>query len=301
MEQALLPDWISRFVVPDQLYEEACAALTWKEKSCLKKCIAALHTWYEHTRYLCTWTRTDFSQGLQAWQQKSPRDWVLIRLDPNLTSPPLVLATILPPVLAGVREVIICRDESSGPYPAPLLTALELSGQETVVLCSGQAEEALRRELSLQSKNGAVCSLSESAWGQTHSATNLGPSSIPEYFLRGPTTGGVWIDAPGEWDFEVLRFAHPNLKISLWSEKTWPLPVSWPLHTGSIEDLKQQDYDVLFMPQARLASGFGPTPLIFGPGQEGSFVWPGFCLEICFSSRIGWWDLPASENHQAES
>ena len=302
MPQTLLPDWIDRYLVTDRQFEAAFAGVSLQQKSKLKKCIASLHAWYGQARIRANLAQTDHRQGLQAVSIQKPREWTLIRLDPDAASPALVLATVLPLVLAGVREVIVCKDQAGTPFPAALLAALELSGLETVLDCPGQAAQELCEELSTVSSCGAVVSLSESGQAVTGASQRLrAGGNIPEYALTGPATGGLWIDDPAQWDFESLQFAHPNLKMRLWSENAWSLPVSWPQTQGSLEDLKQEGYDVLFLPEERCNTAAGWAPLILGPGQEGSFVWPGFCLEICYSTHVAWTDAPHQENSVVES
>ncbi|MFW6054336.1 MAG: hypothetical protein ACOC9D_00415 [Thermodesulfobacteriota bacterium] len=291
MPATFLPDWIYRYLIPDSQFEAAFAAVSLQQKSRLKKLIASLHSWYGQTRILASVAQIDYRQGLQAGFSQRPRDWSLIRLDRDAASPALVLAAVLPLVLAGVREVIVCKDRADRPFPFALLAALELSGLETVIECPRPAAEDLLAELSAASSSGAVVSLFES--GQERAGQELrirSSGKISEYTLTGPATGGLWIDDPEQWDFESLRFAHPNLKITAWSERIQNLPVPWPQKQGTIFDLRQAEYDVLFLPEERFETAAAWAPVSLGPGQEGSYVWPDFSLEICYSNRVTWKD-----------
>ncbi|MCF8104090.1 MAG: hypothetical protein K9K64_01280 [Desulfohalobiaceae bacterium] len=302
MPATLLPDWIYRYLVPDSQFEAAFAAVSLQQKSRLKKLIAALHCWYGQTRVFASFAQTDYRQGLQAGSSQKPRDWALIRLDRDAASPALVLATVLPLVLAGVREVIVCKDRADTPFPAALLAALELSGLETVLECPRSAAENLLGELSAASSSGAVVSLSETGRERTGQDLRIRSSGkIPEYALTGPASGGLWIDDPGQWDFESLRFAHPNLNITAWSERIQSLPVPWPQKQGTIFDLRQAEYDVLFLPEERFDPAAAWAPVSLGPGQEGSYVWPDFSLEICYSNRVTWKDLAEEVRFASES
>lgn len=296
MHEPLLPDWAQQFLVSDELFSTAYAQLGLQEKTRLKKCIAGLQTWYDNTRVQALGTQTDYAQGLQAWTRERPRDWMLVHIDADAASPAVLLATILPPVLAGVGEVVVCSQRGSLPYPDSFLTAFELSGMETILSLPASSLPDLLQAMHRRSSNGALLTLQAASPAHDSSSMELDARSpVPVYRLRGPRTAGLWIEDVQNWDFEALRFAHPELEIELWSGHSLELPVSWPRQCGSFKDFRQAGFEALFVPLSHVQASMGWAPVVLGPGQEGSWVWPEFCWTMCMSKQLAWFDPDRQE------
>ena len=291
MHEPLLPDWAQQFLVSEELFTNAYAQIGLQEKTRLKKCIAGLQTWYDHTRVQAFGTQTDYAQGLQVLTLERPRDWLLVHIDADAASPAVLLATILPPVLAGVGEVVICSHRDSIPYPASFLTAFELSGMETILSFPEPSLPDLLQDMHRRSSNGALLTLQAASPAPGSSGIELDTRSpVPAYRLRGPRTAGLWVDDLQDWDFQALAFAHPELEIEVWSEHSLKLPVSWPLQCAPFQDFRQAGFDALFVPLSHVQACMGWAPVILGPGQEGSWVWPEFCWRMCVSKQLAWFD-----------
>ncbi|MCF8109552.1 MAG: histidinol dehydrogenase [Desulfohalobiaceae bacterium] len=296
MHESLLPDWAQQFLISEELFTTAYAQLGLQEKTRLKKCIASLQTWYDHTRVQSLGTQTDFAQGLQVWTRERPRDWMLVHIDAHAASPAVLLATILPPVLAGVSEVVVCSQRGSLPYPNSFLTACELSGMETILSLPESGLPDLLQAMHRRSSSGALLALQ--AASPAHDSSDMERdtrSPVPAYRLQGPRTAGLWVDAAQDWDFEALRFAHPELEIEIWSEQSLELPGSWPRQCGPFQDFRQAGFDALFVPLRHVQASMGWAPVVLGPGQEGSWVWPEFCWRMCMSKQLAWFDSGRQE------
>lgn len=104
----------------------------------LKTCIARLHVVYGaaggagggEVRQGSTATR--WRQGFASLEQVAPCAWTLVCVDAAWASAPRLLAALLPALFAGVGSVAVVRVGGEGPWPAPVLAALELAGQEVV-------------------------------------------------------------------------------------------------------------------------------------------------------------------------
>ncbi len=301
MHETLLPDWAQQFIVSEELFTSAYAQVSLQEKTRLKKCIAGLQTWYDHVKIQACSTQIDYCQGLQTWTREQPRDWVLVQVEAESASPAVLLATILPPVLAGVSEVVICSNRDTIPYPASFLTACELSGLETVLNCPDPVVKDLLKDMHRLSPNGALIALHSGSPANGFSGIEMDTSTqVPVYRLRGPRTAGLWIDDVQDWDFEALAFAHPELEIHVWSGHSLQLPVSWPSRRGTIQEFRQAGYDALFVPDPHLKDSRGWAPVILGSGQEGTWVWPEFCRTICLCKQLAWHDPGVQDDYLPE-
>ena len=291
MHGSLLPDWAHQYLLEDERFAAAYARVGLQDKTRLKKCIAALHAWYGQSRQFEQTTGSDFFQGLQTWTMRKPRDWALVRVEPHLDSPAVLLATLLPPVLAGVREVVICSPRDRLPYPDAQLTAFELGGMDNVLNCPEHIEQELLREMYARSKSGMIISVyAEPPAGGSGSAHLDFAGLVPAYTLCAPQTAGLWIDDPGEWNFEALDFAQPSLRTTLWSAGGISPPPSRPLRRGTMKEFRQAGYDLLFVAPRHLRTTLGWAPVILGPGQESAWVWPEFCRSMCQTTRLVWHD-----------
>lgn len=124
--------------VADAAFAAAYEAAGDVDRARLKTCIARLHVLYGATGGAGAGdvregrTATRWRQGFASLEHASPCGWTLVCVDAAWVSAPRLLAAVLPALFAGVGSVAVLRTGGSGPWPAPVLAALELAGQEVV-------------------------------------------------------------------------------------------------------------------------------------------------------------------------
>ncbi|WMW66076.1 hypothetical protein [Nitratidesulfovibrio liaohensis] len=139
--------------VDDAAFAAAYEATGDVDRARLKTCIARLHVLYGAAGSAGAVdmregrTATRWRQGFTSVEHVSPCAWALVCVDAAWASAPRLLAAVLPAVFAGVASVAVLRVGGSGQWPAPVLAALELAGQEVVADVAPEALPALLETL----------------------------------------------------------------------------------------------------------------------------------------------------------
>lgn len=288
--------------MPDAAFQRAYAALSACHRSWLKLCIARLCDHFGGglgTAFLEQGSSVRHASGLERCCVSRPLSWCVVLLDEAMVSAPRLLATVLPPILAGVGELWVVRlCGRKVPWPPSLLTALELAGVEQVAQCRMAAAPGLLTHLARGEERGAVLmpqrleGLSRQAWLDMVQAPRLRvwhPLPQKGIGLYIPT-----LDA-SPWDFETLAWSQPDLAIEVWVqhpdpngvrkedlEREWALtlPAGCTPRQGDASDFLEQGFGVVYAPPEMHEAALRGSWLALGPGQEGCWIWPD--LQPCF-------------------
>ncbi|MDL2306406.1 hypothetical protein LJC48_00040 [Desulfovibrio sp. OttesenSCG-928-C06] len=225
--EGILPEWLEQHKVDTG--PGAYGDLEPELRACLKSQIAFLFSHYGECRpeqgRRSTWLERNI------FEEESPVSWAMYIMAPDYASGPGALAALMPALLAGVREILICRVADSEPaarqpakavnfgaLPLSISAALELSGLDQVYDLDVTEATRLLGHLGTPSRGGdgrvvllgsapakplnsLMC---EVVW----SAMRL---HIPAVSLPGRLK--IAVDQFCSADYELLRWAHPQADI----------------------------------------------------------------------------------------
>ncbi|MGE4555270.1 MAG: histidinol dehydrogenase [Desulfovibrionaceae bacterium] len=155
-----LPDHLNACAVSDdafaEAYEEAGAAV----RAGIKSCLAALFALHPPRRSFSRSWSVDTDSGLRLSLRESALDAAVVLLGPAPADASKILAAIHPAAAAGVADIAVVRvGENPTEWPAAVLAALELAGQELVFDCSRAQSVQLLEALSRASASAALVDL----------------------------------------------------------------------------------------------------------------------------------------------
>lgn len=263
---AELSDWL----VPESAFDEAFDRIDPVNRAWIKKNIAQLHTMYSHRE--CTGRKVDldWSQGFQSRMEERPFARVAVCFPSHLLASPRLVAAVLPPLAAGVQRCSVVRIGARGEQWEPLLlAALELAGIEEVF--DPDPERFQTWVANLGQDSGTRLVFLEEAEAARGAVGNYGgPILLPAVAKL-----GLWFEEPEQWDLEALRTAHPAAGL-LFGGPAAP-KAEYPrerVMEGSSEELFAAGPDALYVPPSLFREASSHCSRVFGPGQEGCWVWP---------------------------
>jgi hypothetical protein len=208
-----------------------------------------------------------------------------------MRSPAQVLATVLPPLLAGVEHILVARlgpSRGRTPWPDPVLAGLELAGLETVVDLTNRGAAKLFREMSVSDRSGVML-FPDAADAQLPAEARLqlaAASNVRLWRPRPVRELGVFCSPGEQWNLDLLRWAHPDVACCLWNTDA-DLPEEWRRREGSIAQFLAQGYDYMFLPRAEVAPDM-PGELLLEPGFEGFWFWPDLRPRLFMRDTAAW-------------
>lgn len=270
LEESVFPEWLTPHLVQDAVFGTAYECVAAEQRAWLKTAIAVLHTIQGDNAV--TWGRQErhWRQQYVSVAESRPVDWCLLLLDESSLSPVRLLASLMPAVLAGVRDILVVR-AGHGDWPAPVLAALELAGQELAADVEAQQLERLLHSLCDRSVGcGRIV-----AMGNTGAIL---PSCVQEAshirVWQEPRACNLAVARDADMDIDLLHWAHPDL---------------------ALVEVDTEFQDVL--PTVEQCAAFaGPShlldvvpdsyPLMLGSGQEGCWIWPDLAPDWFMLRRI---------------
>lgn len=269
---ALLRDLPGAACVDDAAFAAAYEATGPVDRARLKTCIARLHVLHGaaggpgvgDVREGCGVTR--WRQGFASMERATPCAWTVLCVDATWSSGPRLLAALLPALFAGVGGVAVLRTGGVEPWPAQVLAALELAGQEVAAtvdpaalpglldtLAAGDAAGGGAGRLVLLGAHphgisGHARALGVEVWRQA-SAPAIGVARMPGHA------------AADQVDTAALRAAHPDALFLEVSATPRGAPVT-PLAAVACD------------PRHAFA-WLSHAALVLGPGQEWCWMHPG--------------------------
>lgn len=165
-------EWLDAHLLDDSLSAGAYEALSSEERAVLKKCIARLHVVWGERPARQSRSRS-FRQGFGVIEDDAPATYALLVCEASHPSPAAFLAALMPALLGGVSEILVCfvfpqgRAASPSGIPAPLLGALELAGVERAFAASEAEVLALAEMLRAGSGRGRIVLLGAPGFGES--------------------------------------------------------------------------------------------------------------------------------------
>ncbi len=289
--------------VDDAAFAVAYEATGDAARARLKTCIARLHVLYGAAGGAGAGdvregrTATRWRQGFTSLEHVAPCAWALVCVDAAWASAPRLLAAVLPALFAGVGAVGVLRVGGSGPWPAPVLAALELAGQEVVADVAPEALLALLKALGASAGAGG-------AGGTTGAGGRLlllgehpeqtcalaRAHGVPVWRDALPPIIGVAshcdsIDKTDCPDNAVLRAAHPDATFV--DVPALPRPTD-----GAASSVPLARLSAVACAPAHASAWLNHAGLVLGPGHEWCWMHPG--LFTAWFARRAVALLPAS-------
>jgi hypothetical protein len=293
-----LPAYAQDALVPEAAFARAYEEVSAKQRGQLKKCIAQLFSWYGRSAVREERKVISHDSGLRSFSRSTPVDWTVLALDEDLRSPLQLLGALLPPLLAGVRNVFIVRTVGS-PWNPALLTAAELAGVE-MAFCSQDRSllSRLVQDLSASHPQGRVISLGGASLSKESSVLTQA-NGIPRTDLQPVHRIGIWSEGSGAWDMQSLRFGHPLSEIILCRARGSNSASPEPVKEMSWSDFLDLGLKAVLVPEERIERAMDRVPLVLGPGQEGCWMWPSLDLHAFFTRSAGFCESPS--NHPTKA
>ena len=274
------PDGINEFLVADTLFARAYQETPDQKRGLLKTCIVRLYEWYGPGRLASGQTASSWRSGFDSVLRFAPVDYCVVLLDGSLRSPSRLLAGVVPPLACGVEQVLVARMGADTAWEQPLLTGLELAGQELVADMDAGRVKTLLAELAESGADGAVVDLT--ADGRLRPETG-GPAWFRPMQL---CCADVWMDGEKPFDLDALAFCQPDLDITVHGGAGELPPGNFLPGTNDLEHVLANLTEVAYLPFDLVGKGLDRASLVLGPGQEGGWIWPELLPEFFQKHRI---------------
>ena len=265
------PDLPDDFLVADAAFAEAYDACSSEERASVKTAIARMAAVSGVADTVVRHTHARMRQGFSLHATSCPASWAMVLWDSAYTSPARVLAALMPAILAGVPNILVCRVVQDGTrFPQGLLAALELAGQELVAECGPEDALALVSRCCGEDARGRVILLGQDAvfGGIGRVAAERG---VPLLWYGAPARIGIVASSfAGPVDDAALRFAHPEAVLAAFEE-------------GGA----QEAFSAIFCAEAAVLQYLGEAPLVLSPGNESYWVWPGLFRDFFMETVLG--------------
>lgn len=277
--------------VADAAFAAAYEAAGDVDRARLKTCIARLHVLYGAAGGAGAGdvregrTATRWRQGFVSLEHASPCGWTLVCVDAAWVSAPRLLAAVLPALFAGVGSVVVLRTGGSEPWPAPVLAALELAGQEMVADAAPEGLPALLEALAAGTGVGGT--------GGAGGRLVLLGDHPDEVCARARSLGiAVWRDGPApvigiadgagaiaqsdRLDVPALRAAHPDATfLDLPAVPSGPIPPALASVTPQSPPTPWAAVTTVACASAHAPAWLDHAGLVLGPGHEWCWMHPG--------------------------
>jgi hypothetical protein len=276
-----LPDLIGESLVDDALFAAAYGESSDGERALMKTCIARLYDWYGPRKDTACEVARRWRGGFASVGRSGPVDCALILFDGAFVSPARLLAALVPAIACGVPDVLAVRVDGRGGWARPLLTAMELAGQEMVADLAGEGLRGLLDDLVEAGASVAVVDLAGRPGlraGRSRVAVHR-PAFDPNIVL--------FSDDREPFDLDALAFTHPDIAFTAFGADV-PLPDGFVRGGGDFPAFLNAVRDVAFVPADRIGDTLGRARLALGPGQEGCWVWPELHPDFFLFHRTAW-------------
>ncbi|MDL2272436.1 hypothetical protein LJC23_05325 [Desulfovibrio sp. OttesenSCG-928-I05] len=285
MALSSFPLWIEDRLVDDGRFAAAYDTLSDQQRGACKLAIARLETVYggmlpgRDLRHI-------EANGVAHIMRREPVPWALFLLGQGFASPARLLAALMPAVLAGVPNILVCRVRGGvtpAPLPPALLAALELSGQELVADLTPRDARKLVEHACEHMTKGRVfflgsflgCDnllLAASRAGHLCRAEfdppriAVSPAALPFYGEEADATpdGAFWPS------FGYIHFAHPDAEIMTLEPDIIP---------GA------EEYSCVLCGEEEVEAWLLSAPLALTPGEEACWIWPDFSPAFFMETR----------------
>ncbi|WFS64082.1 hypothetical protein LF599_07960 [Pseudodesulfovibrio thermohalotolerans] len=276
-----LSDLIGESLVDDSLFAEAYGLSADGERALMKTCIARLYDWYGPRKDAAGQVSMRWRSGMESVRRFSPVDFALVLFDGSFVAPARLLAALVPAIACGVGNVLAVRLDGQGDWPHPLLTAMELAGQELAADLSSEDVAGLLRDLAGTGASGVVIDLA----GRPDVCSDL--SRLAVYRPLFDCSGSIFLDREEDFDLEALSFAQPDTAFTVFGADS-SLPEGFARGGTDFAAFLENLRDLAVAPANRIGDALGKARLVLGPGQEGCWVWPDLHPEFFLFHRTAW-------------
>lgn len=275
------PALVDKHKVSERAFAKAYAVLSDQERSWIKKNIAQNHALFPAT----AWERTDcvthWHSGLKTSVSTRPRDWLVLVPAGPLFGPARTVATLVPALTSGIKNILVLIPSRENPDPS-LLVSLELCGLDMACSLNPESTAGLFARLALSPGQGVL--LAPDVF-----LADMGLDGLPAAAVwrpAPPSRMGVWSEAAGQWDWQVLSWNHSGQTLEIWGRAPKNPAPGWKIRRGCWSSFLKQGYRAAGVP-AHLAEAIPPgtCELILTPGQEGCWHWPDLPKDLFLSRR----------------
>jgi hypothetical protein len=276
-----LSDLIGESLVDDALFAAAYGESSDRERALMKTCIARLYDWYGPSRETACEVARRWRGGFASVARSESVDFCVILFDGTFVSPARLLAALVPAVACGVRDILAVRVDGQGEWARPLLTAMELAGQELVADLTGEGVSDLLDTLGEAGASGVVIDLAGL------DVPDTGRSRLALYRPVFDGSAAIYLNGPETFDLEALAFSYPDTVFTAFGADV-PLPDGFARGGEDFSALLEGTHDAAFVPADRIGDALDRIRLVLGPGQEGCWVWPELHPGLFLYHRIAW-------------
>ncbi|MEZ7196563.1 hypothetical protein [Pseudodesulfovibrio karagichevae] len=276
-----LSDLIGESLVDDALFAAAYEESTDGERALMKTGIARLYDWYGPRKDTAREVAERWRGGFASVRRSAPVDFALVLFDGTFASPARLLAALVPAMACGVQNILAVRVDGGGDWAHPLLTAMELAGQELVADLTREGLQGLLEALADAGASGAVIDLAG------RPGLCQGRSRVAVHSPVFDRSVALFLDDGETFDLDALAFIHPDTAFTAFGADV-PLPDGFVRGGGGFPAFLDAVQDVAFVPANRVGDALGRALLVLGPGQEGCWVWPELHPEFFLFHRTAW-------------
>ncbi len=264
MEQSPFPDWLEQTLIADEAFAAAYATVDAAHRAELKLAVARLAACFGEVPAAAEDAMRSMRQGFHLRETKQRADFACILWDEESAGPTRLLAALMPAVLAGVPHILACRVHGgrASAFPAPVLAALELAGQELTADCGMDALRDLAEHLGglrRQGRTGRIVALGQNRFTADVAAMAL-EASIPARLCP----GRVCIGIDGN-SLPPAYAAHPYGKLAFAHPDAFFVPA---------DDMEAGELSAVFCAFDAAQSWLARCPLVLTPGHESCWLWP---------------------------
>jgi len=253
------PDQTDDLLVADAAFAAAYDTCTAEERAAVKTAIARTAAACGGAEDVSHQTRVRMRQGFSLYKVSRPASWTVILLDSTQASPARMLAALVPAILAGVPDIVVCRVVQDGtPFPQGLLAALELAGQELVMECGPKEALSLVAHCCKTDTHGRLVLLGQDdIFGDVAHIAAEWDAPLLRYgaAIRIGIAASSFAAPVSD---AILRFAHPDADL-----------------TRVDVDIAQDAFSAVFCAETAVQQYLGMTSLVLSPGNEAYWIWRG--------------------------
>ena len=269
-------------LVPESAFDQAFAQIGALDRAWMKQNIAQLHSIHALPGWSTRREDRSWSNGFWSRLEQRPVERTAVCFPSHLLASPRLVAAVLPPLAVGVKRCCAVRVGAKGAAWDPrLLAALELAGMEEVFDPDQETFQAWMGLLG-DDPGTRLVFLEDLLPGQ-----DLGTRSGNPFLLPTVEKIGLWFQEREQWDQERLKASHPRARV-YYGGPAAPEAASPREQTlsSSRHDFFAPGFDALYVPPSMFEEALSRCPRVFGPGQEGCWIWPELGREPFLQTRL---------------
>lgn len=282
-ENICLPEGLDAHAVAEERFAVAYEAASERQRSLLKSFIAALWNACPPKRVRVERHESSWDQGGGTALLSRPLSWGMLCVDASVAAPSLVLSALLPAMTAGIREIAVIG-LGSGVLTGPILTALELAGQEQVFELQAHEAKAMANSV-VPTHAGLVMCLGREA------QSVFADSQLPIWHPRPKSAGqdrpsrfslGVFLEEKPQYSKQLkldMDYLLPGVSIEWWSPSGKLGPTQAQLRAGDFACFGRGCFDAVLVPSSLSQQALENFQVVLDLGRAGYWLWPNLTEE----------------------